>query len=187
MLHEIPSHFSHSTVRRDRFMNIQKTMADDLTSKTKTPFAKYCTTRWLVRGKVIKNILDNWEELTLYFSIEASSPTSDFRYTIKQIHMMLSDQQNRLFFTFLQGFVKDFELLNTKFQAHNPNPEALFRELKTLYLSLKKRIMFLDTKMKKDLQVIRTSFCLSNAKKIILLENLQNLTYTYTVTTFTQL
>lgn len=161
MLHEIPSHFSHSNLRRDRFLEIQKTMSDPTSKGTlnaHTPFAKYCTTRWLVRGRVIKNILDNWDELALYFSIQASEPSADFRYTVRQLHLMLKDSQNRLFFTFLHGFVKDFEILNAKFQATNPNPEALFRELKTLYLSVKKRILFLDSKQKKSLQVLLNKF-----------------------------
>ena len=44
------------------------------------PFQKMSTTRWLVRGKVIYNLLVNWEEIKAYFMVEEPNLKSDVRY-----------------------------------------------------------------------------------------------------------
>ena len=62
MLTEIPSFFSHSSLRREKYMDLFKVMNDGDTPFT-NPFTKFCSTRWLGRSKVIFNILTQWWEL----------------------------------------------------------------------------------------------------------------------------
>ena len=44
---------------------------------TPLPFLKYCSTRWLVRGKVLYSILVNWEELKAYFDLQKQNVTRE--------------------------------------------------------------------------------------------------------------
>ena len=71
MLAEIPSWFSSSNLRREAFIALFNAMngatqADDARIAP-LPFEKISATRWLVRGKVMYNILVNWYELQAYF------------------------------------------------------------------------------------------------------------------------
>ena len=70
LLKEIPKWFSKSTLRRDTCKDLFKVMSgsDIESSAVSTPFTKISTTRWLVRGKVLYDILTKWEELKAYFT-----------------------------------------------------------------------------------------------------------------------
>jgi len=48
---------------------------------TSLPFQQASHTRWLVRGKVMYNILMNWEELKAYFMCAEQASGADARYT----------------------------------------------------------------------------------------------------------
>ena len=67
MLAEIPSWFTNSNLRREAFIALFATMNGETASedarKAPLPFEKLAATRWLVRGKVMFNILVNWYEL----------------------------------------------------------------------------------------------------------------------------
>jgi hypothetical protein len=66
-----------------------------------------------VRGKVIYNILKNWEELKANFtSAELAQSQFDTKFKDRHIKEMLSDYKNYLFFKLAIPIVQQFERLN---------------------------------------------------------------------------
>ncbi|XP_076802430.1 uncharacterized protein LOC143446600 [Clavelina lepadiformis] len=112
------------------------------------PFEKTSSTRWLIRGKVMFNILMNWEELKAYFiSAELAQDNFDTKYKARVIKEMLLDQTNYLYFHFATPCVQEFERLNALFQKTKADPHELHDELLMHYKSLNSRIY--DTGHKK--------------------------------------
>lgn len=85
---EISQWFSHSELRREAFKNLFKAMNssnDQAGANNKAaplPFLKPSATRWLVRGKVMYNLLMNWNELLAYFTVveESKGLRADTKY-----------------------------------------------------------------------------------------------------------
>lgn len=76
---------------------------------------KASTTRWLVRGRVIKRLLENWEELKAYFKCAMLEGAQDVRYKARTLHDMLHKDVNYLYFLFLSPVVPEFEKINAFF------------------------------------------------------------------------
>ncbi|KAK7072332.1 hypothetical protein SK128_027180, partial [Halocaridina rubra] len=111
LLHEIPKGVSKSILRRESFKQLFMVMdAYEERKRTPLPFQNLSYTRWLVRGKVIYNILINWEELKAYFSV-----------------VLPIDPVNFLYFQFVSPVVTDFERLNSLFQTTDADPEYLVK------------------------------------------------------------
>jgi len=144
LLTEVPSWFSHSCLRRDAFKRIFDTLNADIESESgvshPTPFMRASTTRWLVRGKVMYNILANWEELICYFTIAEQECPNDRKYKARLIKEMLQDRMNFLLFHFATPVVQEFESINAKFQSSNADPHELTKELYTFHRSLRSRL-----------------------------------------------
>jgi hypothetical protein len=68
LLSEIPSWFRHSELRREAYQELFRVMNTATEFEPNPPFETPSFTRWLVRGKVMFNILMNWEELKAYFT-----------------------------------------------------------------------------------------------------------------------
>ena len=70
MLKDIPGWFRKSALRRDAYLQLFTVMnsGEDEANTARKPFTKMCATRWLVRGKVMTDILGNWDELCAYNS-----------------------------------------------------------------------------------------------------------------------
>lgn len=78
LLTEIPKWFSKSAVRREAYSSLFKIMDPNEERKgTPLPFKQSSVTRWLVRGKVLNNILTNWEEQKAYFVCTERECTPD--------------------------------------------------------------------------------------------------------------
>ncbi|KAF8777684.1 Zinc finger protein 862 like protein [Argiope bruennichi] len=145
LLVEIPSWFSHSSIRReaykDLFQVMNTTSDSQETVQAPLPFKKLSPTRWLVRGKVMLNILMNWEELKVYFiSAEEAETKFDTKYKLRMIREMLVDHRNQLYFHFATPLVQEFERLNSLFQKNKADPQELNDELFLHYRSLRSRI-----------------------------------------------
>ena len=72
MLSEIPSWFSNSKQRRDKVRQLFEVLNAAANEEGKQPmtsssFEKLFETRWLVRVKVMNNILYHWKELKAYY------------------------------------------------------------------------------------------------------------------------
>ena len=141
LLKEIPKWFSKSTTRREAFKELLRVMnPSDESGAKPLPFQKMSTTRWLVRGKVIYNLLVNWEEIKAYFMVEEPNLKSDVRYKARRILSMLNDPVNLLYFHFLSPLVTEFERVNAIFQTTNADAEEMVRQLLSLQKSLHARI-----------------------------------------------
>jgi hypothetical protein len=69
-----------------------------------------------VCGKVMFNVLMNWEELKAYFtSAELAQSQFDTKLKARLLNVMLSDYKNYLFFEFATPVVQEFERLNSLF------------------------------------------------------------------------
>jgi hypothetical protein len=141
MLAEIPQWFRKSDIRREAFkelFNVMNPLEDR--AGTPLPFMKMSTTRWLVRGKLITNILLNWNELKAYFACVEVSGGAAARYKARMLSSMLNDEVNYLYFTFLSPVVAEFERVNAIFQASSADPDFLVKELTAHYRALKCRV-----------------------------------------------
>ena len=126
LLKEIPKWFSKSTTRREAVKELLRVMNPSDESRAKPlPFQKMSTTRWLVRGKVIYNLVVNWEEIKAYFMVEEPNLKSDVRYKARMILSMLNDPVNLLYFHFLSPLVTEFERVNAIFQTTNADAEKV--------------------------------------------------------------
>ena len=142
MLAEIPKWFSKSGVRRDTHKQLFETFegCDVDSSSIPLPFEKCNQTKWLVRGKVIYNILVNWEILKTYFSLAECEVEANVRYKAHLIKEMLNDQINHLYFHFLSPVVTEFERVNAFFQATDIEANEMVKELNLYYNSLSGRV-----------------------------------------------
>ena len=142
MLSEIPKWFSKSGVRRDAYTQLFETFegCDVNSSSLPLPFQKFNQTRWLVRGKVIYNILVNWEILKTYFSLAEGEVEANVRYKARLIKEMLHDPINHLYFHFLSPVVSEFERVNAFFQATDIDANEMLKELSLYYNSLNGRV-----------------------------------------------
>ena len=139
MLMEIPAWFARSSLRRYGYEELFKVINpedifDDL------PFVKMSATRWLVRGKVINNILRHWEELKAYFGICGMDKSDPSCYKARELHNMLDSAINLLYFHFLAPVIAEFEKVNSFFQSTDAEAEKLVLELETHYDSLRSRV-----------------------------------------------
>ena len=140
MFKEILKWFSNSVIRREDFKDLIIVIDPNKEEGGKSlPFQKL-STRWLVRGKVLFNILGNWEELKAYFSLVAPSCSSDSRYKAGTILNMLKDDINFLYFHSLTPVVGEFERVNAFFQATDVDPDVCLKDLCLYHNSLHNRV-----------------------------------------------
>lgn len=143
MLRRVPAWFSNSSMRKDMYKTLFETLqdsGDQSTTNPAAPFQKYSQTRWLCRGKVPKNILDQWLELSTYFECTAPVSDQEKHFDARTLKDMFKDELTRLHFVFLTPIVQEFEQVNAGFQTNECNPEKLFNMLNQLHLSLKSRL-----------------------------------------------
>jgi hypothetical protein len=104
--------------------------------------------QWLVRGKVMCNILMNWEELKACFtSAELAQSRFDTRFKARLLKEMLSDYKNYLFFEFATTVVQEFERLISIFQQPKVYPQALYQQILYSYI---RRVFRIDCMIPKD-------------------------------------
>ena len=141
LLAEVPAFFSRSSVRREEFKKLFDVMDPDQDrAGTPTPFQKYSTTRWLVRGKCLYNLLVNWQEFKAFFACAEQHAPANVRYKINSINQMLKNDLIYLYIVFLTPVVQEFERMNSLFQSSGVDPEKLMREVDLHYKSLRQRV-----------------------------------------------
>jgi hypothetical protein len=140
LLTEVPRWFSKSSVRREDFNELFDVMNPEDRTGAPKPFQKLAQTRWLVRSKVMYNILSNWYELLAYFETATPSCGFESRMKARTILNNLKDPINHLFFVFLTPVVAEFERVNSFFQSEKIDPEEMTSVLNQHYQSLRNRI-----------------------------------------------
>jgi hypothetical protein len=146
---EIPKWFRKSTLRREAYKTLFSVMnPNEEASGRPSPFQKLSTTRWLVRGKVMYNILVNWDELAAYFACCRDVGTQDVRYKARLLSDMLRDEVNRCYFEFVVPIIQEFEKMNSFFQAEKIDPGKVMKEMDIFHRALKSRMYLNDGRMK---------------------------------------
>lgn len=144
LLTEIPHWFCNSDLRREAFKTLFSVMNppdQDIPRAAPLPFEKTSNTRWLVRGKVMYNLLLNWEELKAYFTAcENAQDNIQVKFKARLIKEMLNDNVNLLYFEFVTPLVQEFERVNSMFQQTNADPHELYNQLYMHSQSLINRI-----------------------------------------------
>ena len=136
------------TPRRDAYKNLFADMNPDEKGGRLSPFQKLSTTRWLVRGKVIYNILVHWDELAAYFACCRDVGTQDVRYKARLLSDILQDDVNRCYFEFVVPVIQEFKAMISFFQADKIDPGKVLKEMDIFYRALKSRMYLSDGRMK---------------------------------------
>ncbi|XP_059083918.1 uncharacterized protein LOC131881156 [Tigriopus californicus] len=145
ILSEVSSWFSNSTLRRENYKALYDAIGDldaeegEITTNL-MPFLKVSTTRWLVRGRLISAIVLHWCTLKEYFLTAEQLSDQSARMKARFIKEMLCDDNNYLFFIFLEPIVKEVERVNAFFQSSKADPEQMVKELDLLHRSIKIRV-----------------------------------------------
>ncbi|KAK3880383.1 hypothetical protein Pcinc_015149 [Petrolisthes cinctipes] len=148
MLLEIPKWFRKSSLKHESYKMLFETMnMGEERAGTPLPFMSLSATRWLVRGKVIYNILVNWMELKTYFQCASIQGSNGVWYKTRILHEMLSDDCNYLYFVFSSPIVIEFERVNSLFQSTNASPSRLLHELDTHFKAFNQRVNDQDRKL----------------------------------------
>ena len=91
---------------------------------------KLSSARWLVRLKVMFNILVNWQELKAYFTCaELATDKMGSQYKARLLKEMLSDDSNYLYFVFATPVGEEFERMYSLFQQTKVDAHTLYRDL----------------------------------------------------------
>ncbi|XP_066960919.1 uncharacterized protein [Macrobrachium rosenbergii] len=142
LLSEIPKWFSKNSLRREAYKSLFKVMDPNGERKgLPTPFQQASVTRWLVRGKVMNNILCSWEELRAYFILAEQNCGQEAKFKARMLKEMLADGVNKLYFHCVTPIVLDFEKVNAFFQGVDLDPHNMENELTMLYKTMKARIV----------------------------------------------
>ncbi|TRY77282.1 hypothetical protein TCAL_10199 [Tigriopus californicus] len=135
----------NSTLRRENYKALYDAIGDldaeegEITTNL-MPFLKVSTTRWLVRGRLISAIVLHWCTLKEYFLTAEQLSDQSARMKARFIKEMLCDDNNYLFFIFLEPIVKEVERVNAFFQSSKADPEQMVKELDLLHRSIKIRV-----------------------------------------------
>ncbi|KAK3873345.1 hypothetical protein Pcinc_021633 [Petrolisthes cinctipes] len=130
---DIP-HLCCSPKRRETYNVLYETINNE--SPLQNP--GLADTRWLSRYTAVKRILDQWEELKLHFRLAANKEKC---YMADYLNKMYNDEPNLLFMKFLLPLLEKFQTMILKFQARNPDPNKLFKELRDFQHDIMSRVV----------------------------------------------
>lgn len=121
ILLERPIWFRYCNIRREAFKDLFKVIDSSTNSQQARniplPFKKASTTCWLIHGKIMYNILVNWEELKIYYiSAEIAETKFDTKYKATMLKKMLLDHKMKLL------WIQEFQRLNCLFQKSKTDP-----------------------------------------------------------------
>lgn len=124
---EINYHFCNSSCRRDDFVQFQEYFGTDLHI-----ILKYSATRWLSHQEVVNRILEQWDPLQYYFTL------NDFEAEFKNVKLnfIISGLKNPLYkltFSFLQYILKIVNAINLEMQAEDARMHIFLERLTFLF------------------------------------------------------
>lgn len=138
LMSEIPKWFSKSCLRRKAYISLFEVIdPNNERVGTPTPFHHAAATRWLARGKIMNNILSNWEELHAYFVSAEQNSGQEAKFRLRMLKEMLADDMSKLYFHCVTPIVMNFEKVNSFFEATDTEPQSMEDELTMLYRAMK--------------------------------------------------
>ena len=130
LLKNIPKWFSKSQLRKNDFLSLFSCFEGS--ANFDTPFDKYSETRWLARGKVCRNLINNWEILKQYFSQILPNLRGDAKFKVHLILENLNDK-NFAYFKFATPIIETCEKANQMFQQDKIDPVLAFEEVQIIF------------------------------------------------------
>lgn len=152
LVREIHSYFSHSPKRiveyRELYLNLQ--------DKTPKKVTKLAGTRWLAREKAITIILDQWDELYVFFK---RASVEDRCFSAEKLVNIMDCPAYKAYMVFLKSILQVICKTNLLFQSDDVSSFKLFQDLSLLLKSMLKKIVVPDQLKKiSDEQLINYDF-----------------------------
>lgn len=136
LIRESRSWFSYSSLRQLTY----KVLFEALYEGKKPPrLAQLSTTRWLSWYSCVKAVLSQWLPLKTHFNIISNGP--DKCYTSRILSDMFEDETHLLYLIFLKPILYDVTQVNLVFQSTNVDLSKAYSDMKSLLVSLIKRIL----------------------------------------------
>lgn len=137
---EVYNWFSYSAQKKSdykKFFDLLN-MNHDGSTKKFHKFVQLSQTRWLARFNVVNILLEQWEELKLYFSEFIKKQKS---YKARLIVEMLNDPSNLLLLVILKPLLLEVNKVNQIFQKNFLNIGRAHEDLETLIVFFASKIM----------------------------------------------
>ena len=130
-LHNLSFWFSRSPSRRDDYLEVAKSLADDVGRFIR----RFTSTRWLEAGPIFARVIEQWANLKHYFLIfipsNEKSSLNTARYT--QIKTMLERSSTLIHLNFLVFLYHSiYEQMLARFQQSQPLIHLLYDECEEL-------------------------------------------------------
>jgi hypothetical protein len=135
LVREVHNYFSHSPKRLNEYRNLYIKLGNLSTPKK---VAKLSGTRWLARESAISTILQQWDELFLFFT---KAKVEDKCFSAEQIIHIMERPAFKVYLVFLKYNLEKICQVNTMFQSENVNQFLLFQDLLLLFKSILKVIV----------------------------------------------
>lgn len=123
MLRETYNWFSLSPERRRQYSKVYATIN---CGKQPLKILKSCGTRWLSIEPAVQRILDQWEELKMFFE-EAKSKTNC--YTADTLFGMYSDARNKVYLIYIKSILTQVQYTLKAFEGQNSDPTKLLQSI----------------------------------------------------------
>lgn len=130
MIAETYTWFLHSSVRQQKYKNIYENicLGDPVLKILQLP-----DTAWLSVAPCLNKVLDNYDELKLYFQLAQSQENS---YTAEILFHMFDDPVNKLYLSFLQPIINEFSRVYKQIELESGGSHRLAKEFMSLYKRL---------------------------------------------------
>ncbi|CAF4858630.1 unnamed protein product [Pieris macdunnoughi] len=130
ILRETYNWFSMSATRRQEYADI---FAAINCGQQPLKILQKCATRWLSIEAVVQRILDQWQELKLFFEI---ARTKNNCYTAELLHNSYKDPQNKVYLMYIKSILGQVQSALKAFEGENTDPTKLIQTLIKLLESL---------------------------------------------------
>ncbi|CAH1647440.1 unnamed protein product [Spodoptera littoralis] len=135
LVREIYMWFSVSPKRKYQYKNIYEKIN---CGETAYKMTKFCDNCWLSIEPAVTNILSQWKELIWHFKV---ATVTEKCYAAERIYYLLKDKRNYLYLIFLRSILNDVQIAVKAFECEDSYPLKQVIALKTLIVSLSKKIL----------------------------------------------
>lgn len=104
---------------------------------------KYSSTRWLSRQEVISRILEQWEPLQYYFTLNNFEKNSE-NTKINFISSGLLDPLYKMVFYFLEYVLKIINSINLEMQSHDARIHIFLERLQFLFRQMARNFLKME-------------------------------------------
>lgn len=135
MLRETYNWFSCSPLRRQEYSKVYETIN---CGKKPLQILQKCATRWLSIEPAVNRLLNQWDELRLFFEI---AKVKNNCYTSEMLFCMFSDTKNKAYLIYLRSILNEVQNSLKAFEGQNADPTKLLQTLVDVIESLAGKII----------------------------------------------